>query len=94
MLTSLHFDNSVSLHVNSLLIDELKKFFLMILVGRNKIFPLIMNFLTFFAPSFHAPYTYVIKINYKTIYHNIKTIISHYIWFKSCGFINFVIDTI
>ena len=48
----------------------------MILAGRNKIFPLIMNFLTFFAASFHAPYTYVIKINYKTIYHNIGTVIS------------------
>ena len=64
----------------------------MILVGRNKIFPLIMNFLTFFAASFHAPYIYVIKINYKTIYHNIRTVISLKIWFKSCGFINFVTD--
>ena len=76
MLTSLRFDNSIIFHNNSLQIDELNRFFLMILVGRNKIFPLIMNFLTFFAASFHAPYIYVIKINYKTIYHNIRTVIS------------------
>ena len=45
MLMSLRFDNSIILHVNSLQIDELNRiFFLKILVGRNKIFPLIMNF--------------------------------------------------
>ena len=46
----------------------------MILVGRNKILPLIMNFLTLFAASFYASYNYEIKINSKTIYRNIKTI--------------------
>ena len=83
MLTSLCFDNSITLHVNSLQINELNRIFLMILVGRNKIFPLIMNFLIFFAASFHAPYTCVIKINYKTIYHNTRTVISFQIRFKS-----------
>ena len=45
-------------------------------ICRAKIFSLIKNFLTFVAASFYASHTNVLTINYKTIYHNIRTIIS------------------
>ena len=98
MTTSLCFSNlfCLLLYKSTVHLSANRKEYLfrMISVSRNKINSLIMNFSTFVVVNFHASYIYEIKINYKTIYHNSRTVISHELWFKSCGFINFVTDAI
>ena len=68
----------ITLHVNRKIAKELNRIFVLNDFSQSKQnFFITYKFLTFVAVSFRASFAYMIKINFKTIYHNIRTVISH-----------------